>query len=118
MEGKGLTNQQLLPPLGTLTVFEDVIRAPVGRIHFAGTETADVWYGFINGAIEAGERACNEVKERILSGESGADALRATLPPPPVYKKAFSSGVDVVLTLAVAGVGILAYRVVSRYFLS
>lgn len=36
-------------------------RAPHGRIHFAGTETADAWPGYMEGAIEAGERAADEV---------------------------------------------------------
>ncbi len=36
-------------------------RAPRGRIHFAGTETAVAWPGYMEGAIEAGERAAAEV---------------------------------------------------------
>jgi monoamine oxidase len=36
-------------------------RAPHGRIHFAGTESADEWPGYMEGAIEAGERAAAEV---------------------------------------------------------
>ena len=37
------------------------IRAPIGRIHLAGTETATVWTGYMEGAIQAGERAAREV---------------------------------------------------------
>jgi monoamine oxidase len=36
------------------------LRAPVGRIHFAGTETADYWQGYMDGAVRAGERAAAE----------------------------------------------------------
>jgi monoamine oxidase len=36
-------------------------RAPHGRIHLAGTETAAAWPGYLEGAIEAGERAATEV---------------------------------------------------------
>ena len=36
-------------------------REPHGRIHFAGTETAREWPGYMEGAIEAGERAAREV---------------------------------------------------------
>lgn len=36
-------------------------RAPHGRLHFAGTETADEWPGYMEGAIDAGERAASEV---------------------------------------------------------
>ncbi len=39
----------------------DVLRAPCGRIHWAGTETALEWMGFIEGALDAGERAAHEV---------------------------------------------------------
>jgi monoamine oxidase len=43
------------------TDFGPALRAPVGRIHWAGTETATVWNGYIDGAITAGRRAAAEV---------------------------------------------------------
>lgn len=46
---------------GTQTTCGDAIREPVGRIHWAGTETATRWNGYMDGAIEAGERAAMEV---------------------------------------------------------
>ncbi len=48
-----------MPP-GVWTSLGPAIRAPEGRIHFAGTETATVWSGFIDGAIESGERVAEE----------------------------------------------------------
>lgn len=36
------------------------LREPVGRIHWAGTETATVWSGYMEGALQAGERAAAE----------------------------------------------------------
>ena len=36
-------------------------REPHGRIHLAGTESALAWPGYMEGAIEAGERAATEV---------------------------------------------------------
>jgi len=36
-------------------------REPHGRIHFAGTESAIAWPGYMEGAIEAGDRAASEV---------------------------------------------------------
>lgn len=36
-------------------------REPIGRVHVAGTETAVAWPGYMEGAIEAGERAAAEV---------------------------------------------------------
>jgi monoamine oxidase len=49
-----------LPP-GALTSYGPALRAPVGRIHWAGTETSDVWNGYIEGAIRSGERAAGEL---------------------------------------------------------
>ena len=37
------------------------LRRPVGRLHFAGTETATHWSGYMEGAVQAGERAAREV---------------------------------------------------------
>ena len=39
-----------------LTSTGTTLREPVGRIHFAGTETATEWTGYIEGALESGER--------------------------------------------------------------
>lgn len=48
-------------PPGIMTQFGSVIRKPVGKVYFAGTETATQWSGYMEGAIEAGERAAREV---------------------------------------------------------
>lgn len=48
-------------PTGTLSVHGPALREPVGRIHWAGTETARQCMGFIEGAIESGQRAASEV---------------------------------------------------------
>jgi monoamine oxidase len=50
---------------GTLTAFGEALRAPCGRIHWAGTETASEWMGYLDGAIQAGERAADEVAARL-----------------------------------------------------
>lgn len=49
-----------LPP-GTWTAFGPALSAAVGRIHWAGTETATTWSGYIDGAIESGERVAREI---------------------------------------------------------
>ncbi len=49
-----------LPP-GALTGFVPAIWEPVGRIHWAGTETATEWPGYMDGAVRSGERAAAEV---------------------------------------------------------
>ena len=48
-------------PPGVLTRFGPALRPPVGRIHWAGTETATRSNGFVDGAVRAGERAADEV---------------------------------------------------------
>jgi monoamine oxidase len=42
------------------TDFGPSLRAPIGRIHWAGTETATAWNGYMDGAISAGRRAARE----------------------------------------------------------
>jgi len=46
---------------GVLTQFGRWLRVPVGRIHWAGTETATTSWGTIDGAIRSGLRAADEV---------------------------------------------------------
>jgi monoamine oxidase len=59
---------------GTLACVGDALRAPVGRIHWAGTETARDWIGYMEGGIEAGQRAAGEVLAAIGAGaRRGAD---------------------------------------------
>ena len=41
------------------------LRAPVGRIHWAGTETSEVFNGYMDGAVRSGERAADEVAGRL-----------------------------------------------------
>ncbi|XP_019505291.1 PREDICTED: amine oxidase [flavin-containing] A [Hipposideros armiger] len=48
-------------PPGIMTQYGRVIRQRVGRIFFAGTETATQWSGYMEGAVEAGERAAREI---------------------------------------------------------
>ena len=46
---------------GGLTDLEHVLRAPAGRVHFVGTETAYEWKGYMEGAVRSGERGAQEV---------------------------------------------------------
>lgn len=50
----------MFPP-GFLTRYGRFLRESIGRMYFAGTETATTWTGYMEGAIEAGERASREV---------------------------------------------------------
>ena len=50
---------------GTLTKYGPRLREPVGRIHWAGTETSSFWNGYMDGAVRSGERAAAEVLVRL-----------------------------------------------------
>jgi monoamine oxidase len=50
-----------IPALGTLLAYGSKMTEPVGRIHWAGTETANYWNGYMDGAVRSGERAAREV---------------------------------------------------------
>ena len=55
----GLMAPQLLTQAGA------ALRAPHGRLHFAGTETAVKFTGYIEGAIESGERVAAEIYAHV-----------------------------------------------------
>lgn len=50
-----------------LTRFGAHLRPPHGGVHWAGTETATRWAGYLDGAVEAGERAAAEVAAALAS---------------------------------------------------
>lgn len=52
---------------GTLLQFADALSEPVGRVHWAGTETAQEFCGFMEGAVESAERAVAEVSAALKS---------------------------------------------------
>jgi monoamine oxidase len=59
LEARGWPTGSTAPD--TLARLGAVLRAPNGRIHWAGTETADYWAGYMDGAVRSGERAAKEV---------------------------------------------------------
>lgn len=46
-----------IAPPGALTAAGPALRAPAGRVLWAGTEAAERWGGYLEGAVVAGERA-------------------------------------------------------------
>lgn len=48
-------------PPGVWLDYGPALRAPIGRLHWAGTETAEVWNGYFDGALRSGQRAAAEV---------------------------------------------------------
>ncbi|MGB8332299.1 MAG: flavin monoamine oxidase family protein, partial [Polyangiales bacterium] len=46
---------------GVLVNYGASLRPPLGRIHWAGSETAEQWTGYMDGAVRSGLRAAGEV---------------------------------------------------------
>jgi monoamine oxidase len=56
---------------GALTTLGPSLREPVGLLHWAGTETATAWCGYLDGALSSGERAADEVLAVLQGGPVG-----------------------------------------------
>lgn len=52
---------------GALSTTRESLREAVGRVHFASTETAREWMGYLEGALEAGDRAAAEVEHAFTA---------------------------------------------------
>ncbi|KMO70858.1 flavin monoamine oxidase family protein [Mycolicibacterium chlorophenolicum] len=52
-------------PPGSWTTYGRWLRAPVDGIFWAGTETSDVWTGFLDGAVRSGVRAAGEAHQEL-----------------------------------------------------
>ena len=64
-----------VPVPGMLLDHGPALAEPVGRIHWAGAETASEWNGYMDGAVASGERAAREV----LSDLDGDDTPRGMI---------------------------------------
>jgi monoamine oxidase len=49
------------PAPGALVAYGEELRRPSGRVHWAGSETATTWCGYMDGAVRSGDRAAGEV---------------------------------------------------------
>jgi monoamine oxidase len=54
-----------VPGPGILLAYGHLLRKPVGRIHWAGTETSTYWNGYMDGAVRSGERAAKEILDEL-----------------------------------------------------
>merc|ERR1712227_398058 len=52
---------------GVLSKFGASWRTPIGRLHWAGSDTAQKWMGYISGAVESGKRTAREVLADLTS---------------------------------------------------
>jgi len=50
----------IFPP-GVWLSYGSALRKPIGHVHWAGTETATIWNGYMDGAVQSGERVAHEV---------------------------------------------------------
>ncbi len=62
-----------MPP-GAWISYGAALREPIGRIHWAGTESATCWAGYVEGALQAGERAGAEAASRLASATARTPA--------------------------------------------
>jgi monoamine oxidase len=62
---------------GTWSQLGPALREPVGPIHWAGTETATAWNGYMDGAIRSGEAAAEAVLAELAVGAPVALAVQA-----------------------------------------
>ena len=53
---------------GYITSLLGVEAEPEGPVHFAGEHTSRRWQGFLNGAVETGQRAAREIRGRASKG--------------------------------------------------
>ncbi|HVN68703.1 MAG TPA: FAD-dependent oxidoreductase [Candidatus Binatia bacterium] len=61
--------------VGQYTTLAGVERLPEGNVHFCGEQTSLNWQGYINGAVESGERAASEVARSANSQSRFASAI-------------------------------------------
>jgi monoamine oxidase len=57
------------------TRYVPAMQRPEGRVFFAGSETANGWNGFIDGAIESGLRVAREVTAKLGTEQFAAQAV-------------------------------------------
>ena len=58
---------------GGWTGYGEALRAPVGRIHWAGAETSPVWNGYMEGAVRSGEAAAEAIGKPAVAEQAIGD---------------------------------------------
>lgn len=111
---------------GFLTRYGPYLRKPIDRLHYAGTETASCWSGYMNGAIQGGERAAREVLARmgkISAADVNVEEPVSTDYPPILFQstwfernspsaKGFLLGITMLITVTVIS-AIIAFFTLS-----
>jgi monoamine oxidase len=107
-------------PPGVLTSFGSELRRPIGRVYFAGSETATYWAGCFEGCVQSGERAAREVlhdmgilpASDIWQEEPGGDSGCETNP---VDAERFRSPLNA-LMLSLTSAVVVGIGVVTLFF--
>jgi monoamine oxidase len=71
-------------PPGLYTGYGLALKAPIGRIHWAGAETVPVEFGSMSGAIYSGRRVAAEILEHDAGEQPRRRAAEPKRPPAPV----------------------------------
>lgn len=92
------------------TQFKTVIF--VDRLHFAGTESATIWCGYMSGAVQAGRRAAIEVlydlRPQLVSVQDLSEPK--TLPKPAKKKSLVVSAIKWSVRIGIATVFVISAR--------
>ncbi len=59
--GRSRASPRRSPWRARWTEYGPALAEPIGRIHWAGSETSDVWNGSMDGAVRSGRRSASEV---------------------------------------------------------
>ncbi|XP_010892224.2 probable flavin-containing monoamine oxidase A isoform X2 [Esox lucius] len=110
---------------GLLTYHHPSLRKPCGRIHWAGTETATQWCGYMDGAIQSAQRVALEVLARLCPStltQKEQEAVQAAQnhesgPCRPTPSKSRVHRALIITTLTVAAAVLLAKPQVCRYWI-
>ncbi|MCS0630527.1 FAD-dependent oxidoreductase [Telluria mixta] len=58
-----------MPP-GFLTKYGQALHPPAGRLIWSGTETSDIWAGYMDGAVRSGHKAALQALQAINAGRA------------------------------------------------
>lgn len=107
----------VMPP-GVLTKFGRMLRKPVGHVHFAGTETATEWMGYMDGALQSGDRAAKEILDKLAIQWSGTgkSGTRKTIPPAPLFDTLLPSINAILYVSTGVAIGYIAYLMYPLFF--
>ncbi|XP_053380963.1 amine oxidase [flavin-containing] A-like [Mercenaria mercenaria] len=101
---------------GAMRYYAKGLRQPFDSIHFAGTESATVWCGFMNGAVQAGNRAAIEVLYDLRPQLVSAQDLKGIkMPRKQLVKKETAGKKAVKWTLGISVLTVLIFTVKKIY---